>query len=393
MQSAICICTKKINFISYFACLKQINPMKQLLILSLLVLSSSTLHAQTITTIAGNGTSGYSGDGKAATAAQLGSVTGVAADAKGNVYILDGGNRNIRKVSAAGIISTIGGKEIVSHGFGSSGDGGSATAAELKNISSIAVDAHGNVYLGDTYNCVVRKIKTTGIINTFAGSFSTLGDYGDGCSATAANLGGVFGGIGGVAIDAAGNVIFADAGAGKIRKVNTAGKISTIAGTGISGYSGDGGKATQAKLNHPHGVAIDSKGNIYFADVLNNRIRKISTSGIISTIAGTGISGFSGDGHEATAAQVRMPDDVAVDKEGNVLIADNNRIRKVSTSGIITTIAGGDNPGFTGDGGNAVKAGFDRAGSVALDAAGNVYIADGNRVRKITYTPAKSGSK
>jgi trimeric autotransporter adhesin len=360
-----------------------------------LYLCSNAVYGQTITTIAGTGNSGYSGDGGAATLAELKSATGVATDTKGNVYFLDYGNHVVRKIDRSGIITTIAGKKIepgVSP-FEQSKDSSSATDVVLRNVSSIAVDKKGVIYLGDTYNSVVRTISPLGTIKTFAGTYGALGDGGgDGGLATEAYLGGGMGGVGGVAIDDTGNVIIADAGSCKIRKVNTAGLISTIAGTGVCGYSGDGGSVTAAKIDHPQGVALDKLGNIYFADALNYRIRKINSSGTISTIAGDGTGGYSGDGKNATEAQINMPGGIATDYAGNVYITDNNRIRKISPAGIITTIAGGASTESEGDGGAATAAGFYSTSGLAIDTAGNIYIADHTRVRKIS-TPDASRIK
>ena len=218
--------------------------------------------------------------------------------------------------------------------------------------------------------------STTGIITTIAGN-GIAGYSGDGGLATNAELNNPYG----VAVDSNGNIYIADTNNNRIRKVNsTTGIITTIAGNGTAGYSGDGGLATNAELYYPYGVAVDSNGNIYIADTYNNRIRKVnSTTGIITTIAGNGTAGYSGDGGPATNAQLNYPYGVAVDSSGNIYIADtdNNRIRKVnSTTGIITTIAGNGNPGYSGDGGPATNAELYDPSGVAVDSNGNIYIAD-----------------
>jgi len=330
-----------------------------------------------ISTVAGNGTAGYSGDGGAATAASLSSPYGVAVDSAGNIYIADRSNNRIRKVNTSGIISTVAGNGAL----GYSGDGGAATAAQLSSPHRVTVDSSGNIYIADTGNYRIRKVNTSGIISTVAGN-GTQGYSGDGGAATAAQINNPYG----VAVDSAGNIYIADNGNKRIRKVNTSGIISTVAGNGTGGYLGDGGVATAAQLNNPYGVTVDNNGNIYIADTSNRRIRKVNTSGIISTVAGNGTAGYSGDGGAATAAQLNNPYGVTVDNSGNIYIADtsNRRIRKVNTSGIISTVAGNGTAGYSGDGGAATAASLTPYG-VALDSTGNIYIADGSyhRIRKV----------
>jgi sugar lactone lactonase YvrE len=349
-----------------------------------------------ISTIAGNGSTGFSGDGGPATAAQLFYPYGVAVDAAGNLFFADGGNTRIRKVTPAGIISTVAGNGI----GGFSGDGGPATAAQLSGPRGVAVDAAGNLFFAKIYTNRIRKVTPAGIISTVAGSGSPYapgGFSGDGGQATSAQLNGPSG----VAVDAAGNLFFADGDNQRIRKVTPAGIISTVAGNGItdfygaSGFSGDGGLATAAQLNYPRGVAVDAAGNLFIADTGNNRIREVTPAGFIGTVAGNGTSGFSGDDGPATAAQLYGPYGVAVDAAGNLFIADtlNVRIRKVTPAGVISTVAGNGSSGFSGDGGPATAAqlaGPDQRGyassGVAVDAAGNLFIADtyNNRIRKVT---------
>jgi hypothetical protein len=278
-----------------------------------------------ISTVAGNGIGGDSGDGGAATAAQLWDPRGVAVDAAGKLYIADSGRHRIRKVTPDGIITTVAGNGIE----GYSGDGGAATAASLRWPYGVAVDATGNLYIADADNHRIRKVTQDGIITTVAGN--GIGGYsGDGGAATAASLYYPRD----VAVDAAGNLYIADSDNHRIRKVTSAGIITTVAGKGTGGYSGDGGAATSASLLWPHGVAVDATGNLYIADKNNNRIRKVTPSGIISTVAGNGAYGYSGDGGPATAASLQWPHGVAVDAAGNLYIADtsNHRIRKVRLS-------------------------------------------------------------
>ncbi len=333
----------------------------------------------TIETVAGDGTEGFGGDGGAATAAQLGDPEGVALDAAGNLYIADHVNHVIRKVDAAGVISTVAGSG--TRGFG--GDGGAATAARLYDPHGVALDAAGNLYIADTDNHRIRKVDAAGVISTVAGD-GTEGFGGDGGAATAAQLFYPHG----VALDAAGNLYIADGGNHVIRKVDAAGVISTVAGSGTRGFGGDGGAATAARLFYPHRVALDAAGNLYIADTVNNRIRKVDAAGVISTVAGSGTRGFGGDGGAATAAQLYYPHGVALDAAGNLYIADggNHVIRKVDAAGVISTVAGSGTRGFGGDGGAATAAQLRYPEGVALDAAGNLYIADSgnNRIRRLT---------
>jgi sugar lactone lactonase YvrE len=351
-----------------------------------LVCISFGLKAQTIYTVAGNGTGAFSGDGGAATLAQVNDPHGIATDAAGNIYISDFENHRIRKINTAGVISTIAGT-----GFGgylASQDGGPATAAWIKWPIGVAVDAAGNVYFSDYGNNIIRKINTSGNISTIAGLPGTIPSYGgDGGPATAANLGNAWG----VAVDGVGNVLVADALNHRVRKVNvTTGIITTIAGMGFAGFTGDGGPATSAscRLNEPTGVALDAAGNIYIADNANNRVRKINTSGTISTIAGIGLPyGYTGDGGPATLAKLYYPKGIAVDGPGNVYICDwnNNVIRKIDLSGNINTLAGTGVAGFAGDGGPALSSQLNQMTGVAVRSDGDLFIADNlnNRIRRV----------
>jgi streptogramin lyase len=328
-----------------------------------------------ITTVAGNGTRGFSGDDGPATAAELSLPEGVAVDAAGDLFIADTFNHRVRKVSPSGIITTVAGS---TGGF--SGDGGPATAAQLFGPSGVAVDAAGDLYIADTNNGRVREVSPSGIITTVAGN-GTGGFSGDGGPATAAELNGSFGL--GLALDAAGDLFIADSGNNRVREVTPSGVITTVAGNGTGGFSGDGGPATAAGLDLPAGVAVDAAGDLFIADFHNQRAREVSPSGVITTVAGNGSRGFSGDGGPATAAELNDLEGVAVDAAGDLFIADtfNSRVREVSPSGIITTVAGG-----TGDGGSATRAALAFPSNVAVDAAGDLFIADpvNERVREVT---------
>jgi len=331
-----------------------------------------------ISTVAGNRSFGFAGDGRPATEASLYFPNGVAVDAVGNAYIADTFNNRIRKVTPAGIISTVAGNG----SFRFSGDGGPATSASFRLPGGVAVDTAGNLFVADKDNHRVRRITQTRTINTVAGDGTAVfsGDGGPGTSASLRFPNGV-------AVDLTGNIYIADAQNRRVRKVSTAGTISTVAGNGGSDFSGDGGPATGAGIFVPDGVALDAAGNLYIADRENNRIRKVTPTGTISTVAGNGVRGFSGDGGSATATALNYPTGVAVDAAGNLFIADhqNNRIRKVTSAGTMTTFAGNGTSGFSGDGGQATSASLSPNG-VTVDAAGNLYIADTShqRIRKVT---------
>lgn len=352
----------------------------------LVVSSLAGMHAkaQYISTFAGHRTAdtgGYSGDGGLAINAQLNSCTAVAVDGAGNVYIADRGNNVVRRVNAAGVISTFAGTG--SAGF--SGNGGSATAAMLNMPSSVATDAAGNVYISDMGNNRVRKVNPLGIISSYAGN-GTAAYSGDADSAHLASINGPEG----LAVDASGNLLIADAGNHVIRRVTASGIISTVAGSGLIGNSGDGGSALAARLYSPSGVATDVSGNIYIADVVNNKVRKVSSTGIITTFAGTGAAGNTGNGSAASSATLRFPSGVSVDGSGNVYIADqgNYNIRIVNSSGVINNFAGISTSGYDGDGGLASSAKLGAPKSVYVDGWGRVYIADNTNhvVRLVTAT-------
>ena len=332
--------------------------------------------AQMITTFAGSGSAGYNGDEQTATATQLWSPAGIAVSG-GTVYVADGLNNRIRKVTQIGKVSTIAGTDDP----GNNGDGGPATDGQLNDPEGVAIDGQGNIYISDKFNNEIRKITPTGTISAFAGN-GEQGYSGDGGPATSCQLNAPTS----ITLDNVGNLYITDAGNNRIRKVTADGKIMTIAGTGNGGFNGNARPATATQLNAPRSVAVDGAGNVYIADVLNYQVRKVTPSGTISTIAGTDAPGYSGDDSAATAAKLNLPTGIALDRSGNVYIADqgNNCIRKIDTGGIISTI---------------LITKTDAAGKlnaplcIALDGSGDIYVTEheNHRIRKIT--PAPPGSK
>jgi hypothetical protein len=367
-----------------------------------------------INTVAGNGTACLDsttpcGDNSPATSGELSTPSGMAMDGAGNIYIADSGNNRIRVVNmqtspitvagvtiGAGNIATVAGNG--AQGNTNTGNGGvKAISAELNSPGAVALDGTGNIYVADTNNSLVRKVDVNGMMTTFAGGGSVCANatdnVGDGCPATGAQLAAPTG----LAVDTLGYVYIADSGNARVRKVDLNGMITTFAGNGTPGYVGDSGAATSAELQNPAGLAFDSVGNLYIADSGNNVIRKVDTSGTIATVAGNGTAGYSGDGLAATQAQLNQPRGVAVDSAGNMYIADTNNdfLRKVDAGGVITTVAGNGSNGVScpfgtdiiGDGCPATSA-FVQPWSVAVNGAGNLYLPDygNNRIRKVDVT-------
>ncbi len=390
-----------------------------------------------VSTFAGNGLYGFSGDGGAATMASMWNPNGIAFDASGNLFMADYGNNRIRKVNTASIISTVAGGTFTGYGDGGtalnaqltgpcwsakdaygnlyvtdidastirkigtsgiistisgtgtpgySGDGGPATAAQLYYPYAIDFDQSGNLFMCDLGTSIIRKIDPSGIITTIAGTASTFGNSGDGGPASACLLNSPVN----LKVDRYNRIYICDRSNRKIRMIDTTGIITTVAGNGTSGYTGDGGPATNAEMVSPHGIAFDGSGNLYFADASKSVVRKVTPSGIISTVAGIGTFGFSGDGGPATNAALAFPCALAVDSAGNIFVSDGNNscIRKIDASGTINTVIGtGTVYGFAGDGGPASAAKMNEQYGISLDKNGNMYIADwGNhRIRKVVY--------
>jgi hypothetical protein len=342
--------------------------------------------APSIATVAGTGVNADGPDGQAATATAFSHPIALALDSDGRLYVVDG-NR-VRRINADGTVTTIAGTGRA----GFSGDGGPATSADLRGPQSIAIDSAGDVFIADSQNNRVRRIDPRGFITTIAGS-GQAGYGGDGGAATQAVLDDPTGVAIGFGNGFGNTILIADSANNRVREVDANGTINTFAGTGDTGYAGDGGPATSGLLNDPHCIAVDANDNVYIADALNDRVRRVAVDGTISTVAGTGSQSFSGDHGPATDATLQLATGplsgggcLAVDSAGDLFIADslNNRVRRVAVNGIITTVAGDGRPRSFGDKDPATSAGLDLPVSVAVDSAG-LYIADsdGNRVRLV----------
>jgi sugar lactone lactonase YvrE len=345
-----------------------------------------------IYTVAGNGTAGYGGDGGPATSANLNQPAGLAFDGAGNMYIADQSNFRIRKVDTNGIITTVVGTGTA----GYSGDGGPATSATLWYPSGLGFDDAGNLYISDSASHV-RKVDVNGIISSAVGNGSTRYS-GDGGSATKAEMGVPHK----IAFDSAGNLFvsiynYYDLPLGAaVRKVDSSGCVSTIVTAGVGGQGCGNSSPIPATLYYPTGLAFDHAKNLYLADWVGERVFKIDTNGNVTTVAGTGTSGYNGDNIPATQAQLAEPDGLAMDTADNLYIADqnNHRIRRVDTSGVITTVAGNGQAGILGDGLPATLAELDGPRGIAFDTAGNLYIADTNNseIRKVDAAVSIDGT-
>lgn len=341
-----------------------------------------------IETVAGTGQAGYSGDGGKATQAQLNQPFHCELDGKGNLYVAEAFNHCIRKVDLrTGVITTVAGNG--QRGY--SGDGGKATQATMNEPYAVVRDAQDNLYIVDRLNAVVRKVDgKTGVITTIAGN-GQKGYSGDGGKATEAMLREP----NDCCLDGKGGLLIADVADWRIRRVDLkTGVITTFAGTGRAPGKidrtrlGDGGPATQAVIVGARAVCVDGKGNTYICEREGNAIRKVDAHGIITTIAGTGEKGYTGDGSEARRATFNGPKGIRCDRQGNIYVVDteNHAIRRIDvTTSVVTTVAGG-RKGADGDGGDAREAGLDRPHGCVIDAEGNLYIADSSnhRVRKVT---------
>jgi hypothetical protein len=338
-----------------------------------------------VTTVAGNGVIGFGGDGGQATSAELGHPRRIGLDQGGSLLVTQWSGHRVRRINASGVISTVAGA-----GFGLEGDGGPAIEALMRSPEGIAAGTSGTFFVSDAGNHRVRRVAV-GKINTFAGRSHHAGDGGPGTEAR------VFMPYG-IETDAQANLYVADALNFRVRKLTFSGldvskgapvsTITTIAGTGAGGFSGDGGEGSAAELGEPRDVAIDSEGSVYIADRVNHRIRRLAANGVITTYAGNGSQGFSGDGGAATQASLNNPSAVAVDSQRNVFVADtgNERIRRITPQGTITTVVGTGVAGFGGDGGAATQAQIDSPTGIEVDGLGNVFISDtsNRRVRMVS---------
>ncbi|MEV7844883.1 NHL domain-containing protein [Streptomyces cyaneofuscatus] len=346
---------------------------------------NAEVSAPPIGTVAGTGTPGFKGEKEPAVSAQLKHPYGIAVDSTGTLYFADYSNHRIRKITTDGKISTVAGNGTA----GYRGDNGPAAAAQLNGPREVVLDRAGALYIADAENHRVRKITPDGIISTVAGT-GTAGFSGDNGPATSARLNKPFG----LVVDSTGVLYIAEWGHDRVRKVTADGKISTIAGTGNASYGGDNGPAVSAHLRAPYSLALDSAGVLYIADASNHRIRKITPDGKISTVAGTGTAGFSGDNGPATSARLNKPFGVLVDSADNLYVADaeNHRVRKITPDGKISTIAGTGSAGFGGDNGPATAAKLNQPYTLAMDCVETLYISDhaNHRIRKIA-SPKMAG--
>ncbi|MFK7768730.1 MAG: NHL repeat-containing protein [Mariniblastus sp.] len=332
-----------------------------------------------ISTVAGTGIRGFSGDGGAAIKANIQRPTAVAVDTQGNLFIADEQNHRVRKVTPDGLISTV-------VGTGETDTQSVDHIANTTNLSApygIATDHEDNLYVLNRGHDIILKIGSDGVAQRIVGT-GVSGFSGDGGPAKEAQI--CF--TNHLAVDSQGSLYIADTGNHRIRKVSTDGTIETIAGTGERGFMGDGGPAIDAELHNPVAIAVDHESNVFIADFSNHRIRKISADGIIETIAGTGDPKFSGEGWPATSSNIGEPCGVAVDRDGNVFIGDqiNSRVRVVTSVGLMFTVAGTGRSGRTGDDGPAELARISNPDIIAFDSNGNLFIPDHNNavIRKLT---------
>jgi hypothetical protein len=334
--------------------------------------------AATVTVVAGTGKLGRSGDGGPAVQALLNFPYGVAISPAGLVYFSEHGNDIVRRIEPDGTLVAVAG---MAGKPGRSGDGGPAALARLNDPLHLAFDAAGNLFIADWSNGLIRKVTPDGIITTYAGGGHPVDRVGDGGPATAARLNAARG----LAVDAAGNLYIGDTENFRVRKVTPEGIISTVAGTGKKGYSGDGGLATEAQLNTPAALALDTSGNLYIVeygpsweDGTGQRVRKVSPEGIISTVAGSGKLGYSGDGGPAVQGRFHSITGIAVDAGGNLFLADwgNHRLRKVDPTGVLTTVVGNGQHTVAVEGVDPTATGLRGPWGMAIDARGNLFLAD-----------------
>jgi len=370
------------------------------LMTALSLLGSAPVQAEgaTVTTVAGKSPAGFSGDGGPAAEAQMHEPRMMTFAPSGDMYIADTFNQVIRKVDSAGTMSTVAGRFT---GFvprdeadcvpNFSGEGGPATEATLSCPHGVAVDTAGNVYIADSANHAIRRVDPSGTIVTVGGAGGSAGDSGDGGPGTEARIQGPKG----IVLDGRGGLLIADSGNDRVKRLELAsGVITLVAGTGDAGGAGDGGPATEAQLVEPRTLAVGPDGSTYIAEPKAHRVRRVDQQGIVTTFAGTGRAGFSGEGGPAARAALNFPRGVGTDAAGNVYIADslNQRIRRVDAAGVITTVAGRGKACYfstnnnCGDGGPPLEAGFATPRAVEATPAGDLYVADtfNERIRRVT---------
>jgi uncharacterized protein (TIGR03437 family) len=360
--------------------------MKGSMFLALLAILARVAVAQQITTIAGNGQSGFAGDGGPALQANVDSLNALAVDSDGNIFMADATHYRVRKISTSGIITLVAGNGQPGRGpFGGGTEGQAAISVPLGPIRCLATGNDGELYIADQY--ALRKVDRSGAMTTLVG-LGTVHDDGLPASRTATLS------TYGIAVDTAGNVFYSEPAYNVVRKVDTAGIVRTVAGTfgALPGFGGDGGPAARALLNYPWGITVDRSGNLYIFDSSNQRIRKVTPDGIINTVIGGKAPGYSGDNGPAAQAAFYDAAQMTTDADGNLYFTDttNYRIRRISTDGIITTVAGTGKGGFTGDGGPATAAQIDGPRGLTLDSANNLYFGDVHnyRIRKIAPASA-----
>jgi hypothetical protein len=327
--------------------------------------ASADVPAPTLGLLAGTGVPGYLGDGGPAAGAQLDAPMGVALDAAGNVLVADLSNR-IRKITPDGIITTVAGSGIA----GFAGDGGPATDAQLNHPTGVVVDAAGGILIADQHNYRVRRVDPNGTITTVAGT--GFDGYGLGDGGLALQVGLDLPTT--LALDAQGGILVAEMGERRVRRIDPDGTISTVAGDSGSGYDGDNKPATQASLNKPTGLAVTRTGDILIADQGDQRVRRVDPSGVIHTIAGNGIMATTGDGGPATAASLENPTSLLVDRSRRVLVTEGRRVRSIERDGTITTVAGGGTSA-PANGLLATSATLSGPTGMAIDRTGGVIVA------------------
>ena len=365
-----------------------LRPLFVSLLTCLAIAAPAAAATNAIYTVAGTDTPGYSGDGGSATAAQLRTPYGVAPTPDGGYLIADSGNHVVRRVSPSGVITTVAGNGTP----GYSGDGHAAKDAELNSPTGLAPLADGGFLVSDQGNDTVRRVLPNGNIETVAGTGNSYGFSGDGGPATSAQLAAPYS----VVALAGGGFLISDTENQRIRRVSAAGVITTIAGNGTPAFAGDGGPALSASFNYPYGIALAAGGSVLVADRDNERIRRFTPGGKVSTVVGNGTPAHTGDGGPAVAATVDGPNGITIAPDGGFVFADtsNRRVRRVSPSGRITTIAGDGSDPVSGEGGPATLAGIGRPGGVAITADGGVLLTniDDSRVRFVDTDLRPPGS-